>query len=217
MRFFRSSTRSGLSQYDWGDRGVRQSACVSCTAAAIDVRKVLPSLNHIFAHKCDSYSWECICIWVVCSYRVRPQCGDDFGQRQLPKLIHVRSVDQTLRGVKDMILHNKEAGWREGGKDRRWEGRQQRQGHQNNSPKGSVQTPKCRNDKLQFYRGLNAVLFLGHVQWLSGVFQEIRIVFPATCFIHIFNLHNKKKSKYHKNAFMFGRGGKTKCDKVKRN
>lgn len=45
-------------------------------------------------------------------YRVCPQGGDDFGQRQLPKLLHVRSIDQTLCRVKDVILHHKEAGWR---------------------------------------------------------------------------------------------------------
>lgn len=43
------------------------------------------------------------------SYRVCPQGSDYFGQRQLPKLLHVSSVDQTLCGVKDMILNNKEA------------------------------------------------------------------------------------------------------------
>lgn len=48
---------------------------------------------------------------------MRPQGGNDFGQGQLPKLLHVRSVDQTLRGVKDMILHNKEAERREDNKD----------------------------------------------------------------------------------------------------
>lgn len=60
-----------------------------------------------------SCSRESVCIWVVGPYRVRPQGSDDFGQRQLPKFLHVRSVDQTLRGVKDVILHNKEARWRE--------------------------------------------------------------------------------------------------------
>ncbi len=54
---------------------------------------------------------------VVRPYRVRPQGGDDFGQRQLPELLHVRSVDQTLRGVKDVILDDKEAGRGGRGKD----------------------------------------------------------------------------------------------------
>lgn len=58
---------------------------------------------------------ECVNLYLgcVCPYRVRPQGGDDFGQRQLPKLLHVRSIHQTLRGVKDVILHNKEARRRE--------------------------------------------------------------------------------------------------------
>lgn len=56
---------------------------------------------------------DVLCLGSLSPYGVRPQGGDDFGQRQLPKLLHVRSVDQTLRGVKDVILHNEEAGWRE--------------------------------------------------------------------------------------------------------
>lgn len=75
---------------------MRQSVCVSCTATAVYGGKVL---NHAE---------------MFCPYRVCPQGSDDFGQRQLPKLLHIRSVYQTLCGVKDMILHNKEAG--DGGK-----------------------------------------------------------------------------------------------------
>lgn len=43
-------------------------------------------------------------------YRVRPQGGDELGQRQLPQLLHVRPVDQTLGGVKDVVLYHEEAG-----------------------------------------------------------------------------------------------------------
>lgn len=62
----------------------------------------------------------------LCPYRVRPQGSDDFGQRQLPELLHIRSVDQTLCSVKDVVLHYEEAGSREGGTDREWEGRRHR-------------------------------------------------------------------------------------------
>lgn len=58
---------------------------------------------------------------------MRPQGGDDFGQRQLPKLLHVRSVDQTLRGVQDVILHHKEAGRGGGGRERQRVRRKTRQ------------------------------------------------------------------------------------------
>lgn len=54
-----------------------------------------------------------VCVWDS-PHRVRPQGSNYFGQRQLPQLLYVRSVDQTLCGVQDVILHNKEAA-REGG------------------------------------------------------------------------------------------------------
>jgi len=41
---------------------------------------------------------------------VRPQGGDEFGQRQLPELLHIGPVDQPLGGVKDVVLHHEEAG-----------------------------------------------------------------------------------------------------------
>lgn len=49
------------------------------------------------------------CMEVEGSHRVRPQGSSNLGQRQLPQLFHIRSVDQTLCGVQDVILHNKEA------------------------------------------------------------------------------------------------------------
>lgn len=48
-------------------------------------------------------------MYVEGPHRVRPQGCNDFGQRQLPQLLHIRSVDQPLCGVQDVILHNKEA------------------------------------------------------------------------------------------------------------
>lgn len=91
IRFFRSSTRSGLSQYDCRDRG---------TCRTRQSRTSVHGPRWVTLHS------ACV------SYRVCPQGSDDFGQRQLPKLLHVRSIDQTLCRVKDVILHNKEAGWR---------------------------------------------------------------------------------------------------------
>lgn len=49
-------------------------------------------------------------VWAGRPHRVRPQGGGDLGQRQLPELLHVGSVDQPLRGVKDVVLHDEEAG-----------------------------------------------------------------------------------------------------------
>lgn len=62
-----------------------------------------------FVETCISY------LMSVCDspHRVRPQGSDYFGQRQLPELLYVCSVDQTLCGVQDVILHNKEAASKE--------------------------------------------------------------------------------------------------------
>lgn len=98
IRFFRSSTRSGLSQYDWGDRGVR---------VVVRVIKCCHGWHWI--------KWACISSLVcVKSHRVRPQGSDNFGKCQLPQFLNICSVHQALCGVKDVVLHNKKTGWMEG-------------------------------------------------------------------------------------------------------
>lgn len=126
-------------------------------------------------------------------YRVRPQSGNDFGQGQLPKLLHVCSVDQALCGVKDMILHNKEAKKREDNKDSE---KSQSTKIMNLKHLGKTHTLKLICSSV--------TQFLWQVQGLPGVLNSLIIRNTKFVFIVYYQSFHVVITK----SFKFGLGGK---------